>query len=71
MSNEQVNLFSIIDAYVYQSFTSIIGEMVVVQTTQGSLRGVLKTVMPDHLVVEISNRPFYIRTTEVVWVSPE
>ncbi|MGM7685218.1 YuzF family protein [Cytobacillus sp. Hm23] len=58
------------DPYVYQALSSIRGTNVVVQTTQGSLRGILQTVMPDHIVIEVSKSPFFVRTQHIVWISP-
>nr|WP_254434272.1 YuzF family protein [Halobacillus sp. Marseille-Q1614] len=62
--------FTLVDPYVYQTLSSIIGQGVVVETTQGSVRGNLQTVMPDHIVVEVAEVPFFIRTQQIVWVSP-
>ncbi|MGI8315081.1 YuzF family protein [Halobacillus mangrovi] len=70
MNEQNISMSSWIDPYVYQTLSSITGTNVVVQTSQGSLRGPLKTVMPDHIVVEVSGNPFFIRTQEIVWVTP-
>ncbi|NMH70126.1 YuzF family protein [Bacillus sp. RO3] len=59
-----------VDPYVYQTLLSITGNMVVVQTTQGTVSGKLKTVMPDHIVMKSGGSPFYIRTAQIVWVIP-
>lgn len=71
MNSQNVSMNAAIDPYVYQTLLSIQGESVVVQTTQGSVRGVLKTVMPDHIVVEVSRTPFFVRTQQIVWVFPD
>ncbi|MGP4075441.1 YuzF family protein [Halobacillus sp. K22] len=71
MNSQNVSMNSAIDPYVYQTLMSIQGRPVVVQTTQGSVRGILKTVMPDHIVVEVSGTPFFIRTQQIVWVFPD
>ncbi|WP_425432226.1 YuzF family protein [Halobacillus massiliensis] len=62
--------FTLIDPYVYQTLSSLTGQGVVVETIRGSLRGKLRTVMPDHIIVEVNNVPFFIRTQQIVWVSP-
>ncbi|MGP4060344.1 YuzF family protein [Halobacillus sp. H74] len=62
---------SAIDPYVYQTLISIHGSSAVVQTTQGSVRGLLKTVMPDHIVVEVTGTPFYVRTDQIIWAFPD
>jgi hypothetical protein len=64
------SLQSFYDPYVYQTLLTIVGQMVTVQTVRGSVRGSLKTVMPDHLVVESNETPFFIRTQQIIWVFP-
>ncbi|QSS98601.1 YuzF family protein [Pontibacillus sp. ALD_SL1] len=63
-------LQSFYDPYVYQTLQSVTGSEVTVQTTQGSVRGKLTNVLPDHIVVEMNNTPFFIRTQQIVWVFP-
>ncbi|KGX93767.1 hypothetical protein N781_00775 [Pontibacillus halophilus JSM 076056 = DSM 19796] len=67
--NESI-FYSLYDPYVYQTLQSVTGSQLVVETTKGTLRGTLTTVMPDHIVVEIDGTPFFIRTQQIVWVSP-
>lgn len=64
------NLMSFYDPFVYQTLTTIVGKNVTVQTTRGSVHGNLKTVMPDHIVVEFGGTPFFIRTQQIIWVFP-
>lgn len=71
MNQQRPSLVSHIDPYVYQTLQGITGAMVVVQTTQGTVSGRLKTVMPDHIVVESGESPFFIRTQQIVWVIPK
>ncbi|MEI5908072.1 DUF2642 domain-containing protein [Bacillus spongiae] len=70
MNSQELMMHSQIDPYVYQYVTSYIGKTAVVQTTQGSLRGRIQTVMPDHLVIEVSGVPFMVRLQQLVWLSP-
>lgn len=70
MNQQTTTFMSHFDPYVYQTFQGIIGAMVVVQTTKGTVTGSLKTVMPDHIVVESGGSPFYIRIQQIVWVIP-
>lgn len=65
------NLLSFYDPYVYQTLATIVGSMITVQTVRGSVRGSLKTVLPDHIVVESNGTPFFIRTQQIIWVFPE
>jgi hypothetical protein len=64
------NLLSFYDPYVYQTLATIVGKTVTVQTIRGSVRGSLKTVLPDHIVVESNGTPFFIRTHQIIWVFP-
>jgi hypothetical protein len=64
------NLLSFYDPYVYQTLSTILGKTVTVQTVRGSVRGTLKNVMPDHIVVESVGTPFFIRTQQIIWVFP-
>ncbi len=70
MHEQQSSMLSWIDPYVYQTLLSIQGKRIVVETTRGSLRGRLQTVMPDHIVIEVNQVPFFVRTQQIVWVSP-
>ena len=62
------NLLSFYDPYVYQTLTTIVGKIVTVQTIRGSVRGSLKNVLPDRIVVESNGTPFFIRTEQIIWV---
>ena len=64
------NLLSFYDPYVYQTLKTIVGKLVTVQTIRGSVRGSLKNVLPDHIVVESNGTPFFIRTQQNIWVFP-
>lgn len=58
------------DPYVYDSFKKLQNQSIAVQTVRGSVRGVLRTVMPDHIVVHMGGSPFYIRTEQIIWIQP-
>ena len=55
------------DPYVYQALTGFHNKSLAVQTTQGSVRGVLREVMPDYIVIHMGGTPFYIRTAQIIW----
>jgi len=58
------------DPFVYQTLMGLLNQNVAVQTVRGSVRGILKTVMPDHIVVEMGGSSFYIRTAQIIWLQP-
>lgn len=64
------NAWHLSDPYVYQTLMSFVGNPVVVQTVRGSVRGNLTHVLPDHIVVEMGGSSFFIRTQQIIWVSP-
>lgn len=70
MNQQTTSFSSVIDPYVFQTLQGITGASVVVQTTKGTVTGMLKNVMPDHIVVESGGSPFFIRTQQIVWVIP-
>jgi predicted short-subunit dehydrogenase-like oxidoreductase (DUF2520 family) len=55
------------DPYVYESLMRLQNQSIAVQTARGSVRGVLRKVMPDHIVVQMGGSPFYIRTDQIIW----
>lgn len=68
---QSVEYVSNYDPYVYQTLTSIIGKEIVVQLSNNSVvKGVLTQVLPDHIVVETNKTPFFIRTQQIIWISP-
>ena len=67
--DEQIQ-WTITDPYVYAKASELVGAMAEVQTTHGAVRGTLKEVQPDHIVVEMGGTPFFIRTQQIVWFFP-
>jgi hypothetical protein len=70
MYSQAPEMQSVVDPYLFQSLQNAVGRMVAVQTAAGSVRGLLCDVLPDHVVVQVSETPFFIRTQEIVWVMP-
>ncbi|PZD97645.1 hypothetical protein DNH61_01890 [Paenibacillus sambharensis] len=58
------------DPYVYQSLQPYTGKWVALDTPRGSLRGELKSVMPDHIVVLVGQTPFLVRIQQIIWIYP-
>ncbi|QDI93017.1 DUF2642 domain-containing protein [Salicibibacter halophilus] len=55
------------DPYVYHSLMDLENEMVGVQTVRGTLRGRLKSVYPDHIMVDMGDREFFVRVQQIIW----
>ncbi|PEI94124.1 YuzF family protein [Bacillus toyonensis] len=56
--------------YVYQTLQSVIGKYVVIETVRGNIRGKLKDVKPDHLLIE-DTVPYIVRIQQIVWIMPK
>nr|MBA5586334.1 YuzF family protein [Anaerobacillus isosaccharinicus]QOY38723.1 YuzF family protein [Anaerobacillus isosaccharinicus] len=75
MQREQVNNFNtqyqtLIDPFVVQTLQSVIGKDLVVETTKDTIRGNLKDVKPDHIMIMAGNTPFFIRIQQIVTIMP-
>ncbi|WP_246097037.1 YuzF family protein [Psychrobacillus soli] len=65
-----VEFVSSFEPYLYHLLQTLSGKRVAVQTsTNNTIQGNLTMVAPDHIVVEVSGSPFYIRNQEIVWVT--
>lgn len=65
-----MNHWYIGDSYLYRSLMSCVHHPITVQTTRGSVRGILRSVTPDHMVVEMGGNWFFIRTQQIIWFVP-
>ncbi|MBM7579027.1 YuzF family protein [Jeotgalibacillus terrae] len=70
MNSQETTFVSNYDPFVYQAVNSLIGSMITVQTTKNPVQGMLTSAAPDHIVIEINKVPFFIRTQQIVWISP-
>lgn len=55
--------------YLYETLKLMISQKIVVQTEKSIQQGILTTVLPDHIVIEIDLTPFFIRMEEIIWVT--
>ncbi len=55
--------------YLYETLKLMISQKNVVQTEKSIQQGILTTVLPDHIVIEIDHTPFFIRMEEIIWVT--
>lgn len=57
--------------YVYEALNGMLNRSLAIQTSRGSVRGVLRKVMPDHIVIHMGGSPFYVLTDQIIWFNPE
>lgn len=57
--------------YLYETLNMMIGQAVVVQTEKTMQKGILLSILPDHMILEMNRTPFFIRMEEIVWVTLE
>lgn len=59
--------------YLYETLNMMIGQavVVVVQTEKTMQKGILLSILPDHMILEMNRTPFFIRMEEIVWVTLE
>ncbi|WP_459502250.1 YuzF family protein [Bacillus sp. C1] len=62
---------ALVDPYVVQTLQSIVGRRVVVETIRGSVSGTLRSVKPDHIVLEEKEVPTFVRLQQIVWFKLE
>ncbi|CAM3882439.1 YuzF family protein [Mesobacillus thioparans] len=61
----------VVEPYVHSALQSLIGKRVVLDTTRGSVSGMVKDAKPDHVVVQEYDSTFFVRIREIVWIMPE
>ena len=61
----------VVEPYVYSNFHNLIGKRVVIDTTRGSVSGMVMDAKPDHVVVKEHDSVFFVRIREIVWIMPE
>lgn len=68
-SQPNVEFVSNVESYLYQQLMSLNGQHIAVQTTRSTLQGMLTMVTPDHIELNVSGTPFFIRNQQIVWVT--
>ncbi|UII54492.1 YuzF family protein [Cytobacillus spongiae] len=59
------------EPYVFQTLQTVMGKVLIVQTTKDTLRGKLLDVKPDHIVMHIGDEMFFVRTAQIVSIMPD
>lgn len=60
-----------VDPYVVETLMSVRGKNVLLETTRGGISGCIADVKPDHVVLDVRGRKFFVRIREIVWIMPE
>ena len=61
----------VMEPHVFKAASSLVEKYVVIETTRGSISGVLIEAKPDHVVVKQRDSLFFIRLCEIIWIMPE
>lgn len=65
-----INVTTAFEPYLYQTLSQAVGCKIIIQTTKNSVKGCLRHVLPDHVVIDADRTTFYIRIQEIVWFCP-
>lgn len=60
-----------IEPFVYEALRSLKGKRAVLDTTRGSVSGMVVDAKPDHVVIQEYDSTFFVRIREIVWIMPE
>lgn len=60
-----------IEPFVYEALRSLKGKRTVLDTTRGSVSGMVVDAKPDHVVIQEYDSTFFVRIREIVWIMPE
>ena len=68
-----INYTTVIDPFVVEALTTVIGHSVVIETVRGNLQGILVEVKPDHIVVKPrgNGTTFFVRIQQIVYIMPD
>ncbi|MEE4561261.1 DUF2642 domain-containing protein [Paenibacillus polymyxa] len=59
-----------VDPYVVETLKSMIGKYVVLETTRGRIDGCVVDIKPDHVILDVYGKKFFVRISEIVWIMP-
>lgn len=61
----------VVEPFVFQAASSLIGKRAVIETTRGRISGQIIDAKPDHVAGQERESTFYVRLCEVVWIMPD
>ncbi|MGM1020829.1 MAG: YuzF family protein [Bacillota bacterium] len=59
-----------VDPYVVETLKSVIGKYVVLETTRGRIDGCVVDCKPDHVILDVYGKKYFVRICEIVWIMP-
>ncbi|WP_425484315.1 YuzF family protein [Halobacillus locisalis] len=62
--------YTLVDPFVVQTLKSVVGKMLIVETTKDTIRGQLQDVQPDHIVLTAGDSTFFVRIQQIVTIMP-
>lgn len=65
------HMVTLVDPYVFETLQSVKGKEVVIETVRGSIRGKVKDVKVDHVVIQAKDSAFFVRLQQIVWIMPD
>lgn len=65
-----VQSISLVDPYVVEALTRLVGRCVLFETTRGAIEGTIIDVKPDHVLLQLHQRQACVRIAEIVWTMP-
>ncbi|WP_407272098.1 YuzF family protein [Radiobacillus sp. PE A8.2] len=71
MEPMQTQYYTMVDPYVINTLQSVLGKMLLIETTKDSIRGKLMDVKPDHIVLLAGDSTFFIRIQQIVTIMPD
>ncbi|KAB2952916.1 DUF2642 domain-containing protein [Heliorestis acidaminivorans] len=60
----------VVEPYVYRALHSFMSKRILVETSRGTVNGIVVDIKPDHVVVQDRDSTFFVRLREVIWVMP-
>lgn len=70
VNNLNTQYRTMVDPFVVQTLQTVIGKELIVETTKDTIRGILKDVKPDHIMLMAGDSPFFIRIQQIVSIMP-
>ncbi|MGM0842902.1 MAG: YuzF family protein [Bacillota bacterium] len=69
-TNVNTTYTTLIDPFVVSRLQSVMGKMLIVETTKDTIRGDLIEVQPDHISLKAGDSVFFVRIQQIVSIMP-